>query len=136
MSVMASTMKLYEQRWYDQNPTLAMAVSLLLNTSGWVQDEVTNSLYEQIARINPVALHQVLDDSQSMWFNRRTSMGRRTWMVIESMRFLSEAECFGLARGIIEAVFRLESQTEHLLEHEPTTRLERLSISPLYDIAY
>lgn len=104
----------YEQRWYDKRPTMAMAISLLLNTSPRIQDQVTSFLYEQIVELNPFAIHQVIDGGGFLWFNRRTSMSRRTWMVIESMQFLEETDCFELSRSIIEVIYALENETAAL----------------------
>lgn len=119
-------MVLDTQRWYDVNPTLSMAVSLLLNTAPRYQDLVTDFLYEEIANINPMALHQVIDDNGFLWFNRRTTLSRRAWMVIESLKFLPNDDQERLAKVILDHVYHLENNLDDAVESEPSPRYRRM----------
>jgi hypothetical protein len=99
------------KRWYDQNPTLSMAVSFLQNTTPQHRELTTAHFRRKISENYPDIGNQVTKEAQGFWLliQKRRSMDQEAWALVEMMRFLPDDEMETFAVELIRYIYRLEN---------------------------
>ncbi|MBY0451068.1 MAG: hypothetical protein K2X01_10640 [Cyanobacteria bacterium] len=109
-----------KQRWYDQHPTLSMAVSLLQNAnktnqrltseymyslldSGQYDGKATGALAPKTSN-TPKTSNPLL----TLFSNKRVTVDRSVWKVLETMRHMSPEQQQELALLMIEYIYHLD----------------------------
>lgn len=107
---------MFNKRWYDQNPTLSIAVSLLQNTSLENRMKTVSFMMSYFEDHYPEAL-VLAESAKSGWLSfiqRRQSMEQNAWQAVETMQFLSEEARRELSLAMIRMIYQLEN--EHVEE--------------------
>ncbi len=101
-----------KKRWYDQEPTISMAVSLLQNAStkkkiqtsqyvlDWLGDEGALESQEIAKLLKPVLLFPFL---------RRESLNQSTWQLLEVMKELPKDLQLEVSLNMIQFIYKLDS---------------------------
>ena len=108
------------QRWYDANLTLSMAISLLQNTHGARRSHVVNFLHQWLEQYYPDAISQVATQTSAPKFwgfiQKRTTLDEHCWTLIEALRFIPEDKRDLLALELIHYIYCLDHDDfEHLI---------------------
>lgn len=108
---------MFYKRWYDQTPTLSIAVSLLQNTSLENRMKTVSFLITQLESDYPEAL-EMADQAKSGWLSfiqRRQTMEQNAWQAVETLQFVPEEGRHELALAVIRTIYQLENdQAEDL----------------------
>jgi hypothetical protein len=103
---------MFQKRWYDMNPTLSVAVSLLHNTLPEYRAHVTAHIQTCLQQQYPHAYARIRKNASSVWrfLPQRQTMDPISWEMIENLRILEDKERQHLALEIIQFIYCLENK--------------------------
>ncbi|MBK8189350.1 MAG: hypothetical protein IPK79_02770 [Vampirovibrionales bacterium] len=107
------------KRWYDQDPTLSMAISLLRNISSADQAKICNTVFQNLESQGVVREYPALKRRRPQWSflqNRRETMDDASWYMLETLKGLSRESQLDAALTIIELTYRLDAGVGVYLE--------------------
>lgn len=100
------------KRWYDQDPTLSMAVSLLRNIASADQAKVCNVVFQNLESQGALAAYPPVPTRPSQWsflYNRRETLDDASWYLLETLKPLAREIQLDAALTIIELTYRLDA---------------------------
>ena len=102
------------QRWYDGNATVSMAISLLQNVSAGHREKLIATIEQILQERYPWAYNEYKQERfKEVWgvfFQKRKSMDRHAWFVVELWRYLSEDDRHKIALETINLVYCAEHE--------------------------
>ncbi len=116
-----------KQRWYDQHPTLSMAVSLLQNANKTNQRLTSDYMYSLLdsgqydGKVSGGMVSKTGNPLLTLFSNKRVAVDRSVWKVLETMRHMSPEQQQELALLMIEYIYHLDlMETVEKAEASPT----------------
>lgn len=113
-----------KKRWYDQDPTLSMAVSLLQNAEPTHQEMTAKYLLKYLERHHVLDKHEMSRNQLHFIFPfmRRSRLNPYAWQLLEVMKRLPRTLQLEVALMMINHVYLLDSGMDPDLElAEPET---------------
>ncbi|MGE0200324.1 MAG: hypothetical protein AB7P76_05080 [Candidatus Melainabacteria bacterium] len=100
-----------KKRWYDNEPTLSMAVSLLQNAPASHQEMTARYLLGVLERESILAQYQLDKNSVHFVFPflKRARLNVHAWKLLEVMKKLPRNRQLELALGVINYIYMLDS---------------------------
>lgn len=101
-----------KKRWYDNDPTISMAVSLLHNAAQADQIRTTDYIFRLLEGqgiVEAYNLAKPLTVTYIFPFSRREKLEQSTWRLLEILKNLPQALQVEMALNIIQFVYKLES---------------------------
>lgn len=99
------------RRWYDMEPTVSMAVSFLQNTEPDHRETTTSHFLKYLQSNYPELIrHHFHPSNGGFWsvIQKRKTMGKSTWALVELLRYLPQEEKERLALEMIRFIYCLE----------------------------
>ncbi len=102
------------KRWYDSDPTLSMAISLLENTQVEYREQTRIHILNRIQSLDARILEEVKAEPSGFWamIQKRQTLNEETWRLIEMFKYLTEEDRRELAVEMIRMVYCLETNKE------------------------
>lgn len=102
------------KRWYDHHPTLSMAISLLQNAPSHHREQTINYIHDIIRELYPGVTKRITLDPGGFWslnfVQKRRSMDQKSWMVVETLRYLPDADKELMGIEMIRFIYNLENE--------------------------
>ncbi len=101
-----------KKRWYDSDPTISMAVSLLHNAAQTDQIKTTDYIFkllEEQGAVEAYNLAKPLTVTYIFPFARREKLEQSTWRLLEILKNLPKDLQVEMALAMIQFIYRLES---------------------------
>lgn len=98
------------KRWYDQESTLSMAISLLQNASLQNRNQTVAYIYQQLQENYPLVYPAMQETKHRVWdiVQRRKTMNDEAWGLVEMLRELSVEDRTHVALEMIRYIYCLE----------------------------
>ncbi len=101
-----------KKRWYDQEPTTSMAVSLLQNASIEAQLQTTDYILTFLKDENILEesrIQATLNTTSLLPFLRQDPLQQSTWRLLEIMKALPKELQLEVALNMIQFIYTLDS---------------------------
>lgn len=108
------------QRWYDNDPTISMAVSLLQNAPEVNQDETVVMMEEHLKSSHEISLDQAQKPMELLYLfprAQRRGLGAKARQFLEVMKSLPEPLQQELGFAIIHHLYHLECNELQEFQH-------------------
>lgn len=110
---------LHYKRWYDHDPLISMAVSLLQNTDQANQQEITAYILNEIRDYPSLfeqTIFQRIHNCIFLIFHRRQKMDHSVWYLLEVLKLLSYEQQRTVSLKIINYIYEKENLERFIFE--------------------
>ena len=122
-----------KQRWYDKEPTLSMAVSLMQNAIPVYQEMTAKYILKHMEREGILEQYQLSNQDVSFMFPfiKRTRMNIHAWEMMEVLKRLPRQLQLDIALQMINYIYMLDSG--ETLEKEEENVLQQVNVEQMPD---
>ncbi len=105
------------KRWYDMHPTLSMAISLLQNAPIHHRHQAISYVGDIIRELYPGVTNRITLEPGGFWsinfIHKRRSMDEKSWTLLETLRYLPDADKELMGIELIRYIYCLENEESH-----------------------